>query len=123
VPRELGVSDSTAHQRFTEWARAGVFERLPGELLRRLNQAGGIDWSTGVIDGSHVRGKRGVKPVIARGGEDHGSGLGAIRWVVERTFAWLHNFRRLRTRYERCAERHLAFLKLDCAVICQRLLA
>ena len=41
---------------------------------------------------------RGVKPVIARRGSDHGSGLGRERWVVERTFAHLHNFRRLRTR-------------------------
>jgi transposase len=66
---------------------------------------------------------RGVKPIIARRGEDHGSGLGKIRWVVERTFAWLHNLRRLRTRYERCDRRHLACLKLGCAVVCQRLLA
>jgi transposase len=65
---------------------------------------------------------RGVKPVVARRGEPHGSGLGKTRWVVERTFAWLHNLGRLRTRYERCAERHLAFLKLGCAVVCQRLL-
>src|SRR3954447_24818149 len=35
--------------------------------------------------------KRGVKPVIARRGSDHGSGLGRERWVVERTFADLHN--------------------------------
>ena len=40
-------------------------------------------------------GKRGVKPVIARRGTEHGSGLGRERWVVERTFAWLHNLRRL----------------------------
>ena len=65
---------------------------------------------------------RGVKPVIARRGSDHGSGLGAERWVVERTFAWLHNFRRLRTRYERDADLHLAFMQLGCAVICQRML-
>lgn len=38
-------------------------------------------------------------------------------------FAWLHNFRRLRTRYERLAELHLAFMKLGCAVICQRMLS
>jgi transposase len=25
--------------------------------------------------------------------------LGKTRWVVERTFAWLHQFKRLRTRY------------------------
>jgi hypothetical protein len=46
---------------------------------------------------------RGVKPLIARRGANHGSGLGKVRWVVERTFAWLHSFRRLRTRCERSA--------------------
>jgi transposase len=64
-----------------------------------------------------------VKPVIARRETEHGSGLGKERWVVERTFAWLHNLRRLRTRYERCAELHLAFMLLGCAVVCQRKLA
>jgi transposase len=67
--------------------------------------------------------KRGVKPVIARRGQEHGSGLGTQRWVVERTFAWLHNLRRLRTRYERSAEPHLAFMLLGCAVVCQRKLS
>ena len=66
---------------------------------------------------------RGIKPVIARRGQEHGSGLGSERWVVERTFAWLHNFRRLRTRYERDASLHLAFMLLGCAVICQRMLS
>ena len=63
---------------------------------------------------------RGVKPAIARRGVEHGLSLGAERWVVERTFAWLHNLRRLRIRYERSAELHLAFMLLGCAVICQR---
>lgn len=64
--------------------------------------------------------RRGVAPVIARRSTEHGSGLGKERWVVERTFAWLHNLRRLRTRYERRAELHLAFMQLGCAVVCQR---
>ena len=59
VPREFGVSGSTAHQRFTDWTKAGVFARLHAELLRRLNRAGAIDWSTGVIDGSHIRALQG----------------------------------------------------------------
>ncbi len=63
---------------------------------------------------------RGVKPVIARRGIEHGSGLGELRWVVERTFAWLHQFRRLRLRWERRPELHLAFLSLACALICWR---
>jgi transposase len=65
---------------------------------------------------------RGVKPIIARRGTEHGSGLGSWRWVVERTFAWLHNFRRLRTRWERDPVIHIAFLTLGCAVICWRYL-
>jgi len=65
---------------------------------------------------------RGIKPVIARRGTEHGSGLGRDRWVVERGFAWLHKLRRLRTRYERLPELHLAFLELGCAVVCLRML-
>jgi transposase len=56
--------------------------------------------------------ERGVTPVIA--------GIGRHRWVVERTFAWLHNLRRLRIRYERDDQLHLAFMLLGCAVVCQR---
>ena len=50
----------------------------------------------------------------------HGSGLGRHRWVVERGFAWLHAFKRLRTRYERRADIHLGLLHLACALICYR---
>ncbi|MEV5149971.1 IS5 family transposase [Streptomyces sp. NPDC052727] len=50
--------------------------------------------------------KRGIKPLIARRGVAHGSGLGKVRWVVERAFAWLHQFKRLRIRYERRADLH-----------------
>ena len=65
---------------------------------------------------------RGVKPIIARRATEHGSGLGRMRWVVERTFAWLHQFRRLRIRWERRPELHQAFMHLACAFICQRFL-
>jgi Transposase DDE domain len=40
------------------------------------------------------------------------------RWVVERTFAWLNQSRRLRVRYEKRADIHEAFLSLGCALIC-----
>ena len=63
---------------------------------------------------------RSIKPVIARRGTEHGSGLGRQRWVVERGFAHLHNFRRLRTRYERDPTIHAAFLSLACAILCWR---
>jgi transposase len=62
----------------------------------------------------------GIKPVIARRQTEHGSGLGRARWVVERTFAWLHNLKRLLVRYDRRAEIHEAFLALGCCLVCFR---
>lgn len=62
----------------------------------------------------------GVKPLIARRGTEHGSGLGTQRWVVERTFAHLRWFRRLRIRWEIRDDIHEAFLALGCALICWR---
>jgi transposase len=69
------------------------------------------------------RAPRGITPRIARRGVAHGSGLGKQRWVVQRSFAWLHAFKRLRTRYERRADIHLGLLQLACALICYRQLA
>ena len=62
--------------------------------------------------------KRNIEPVLANRHSEHGSGLGVFRWVVERTLAWLHQFRRLRTRYDRRADIHEAFMSLGCAMIC-----
>lgn len=64
--------------------------------------------------------KRGIKPVIARRGVPRGSGMGSVRWVVERTNAWIHGFRRLRIRWEIRDDIHEAFLKLACCVITYR---
>lgn len=62
--------------------------------------------------------KRGIKPMIARRGVAHGSVLGKVRWVVERSFAWLHQFKRLRIRYERRPDLHVGLLQLACSTIC-----
>jgi transposase len=61
---------------------------------------------------------RHIVPLLAMRRTAHGSGLGRWRWVVERTFAWLSQFRRLRVRYDKRADIHEAFLKLGCALIC-----
>jgi transposase len=63
---------------------------------------------------------RGIQSQIARRRTKHGSGLGTTRWVVERSIAWLHWFRRLRIRYERLPSLHEAFLKIGCCLICWR---
>jgi transposase len=64
--------------------------------------------------------RRGVQRRIARRRTEHGCGLGHVRWVVERTFAWPHNFRRLRFRWERDASLHYALLSVGCSLICWR---
>jgi transposase len=61
---------------------------------------------------------RHIVPLLAVRRTKHGSGLGRFRWVVERTFAWLSQFRRLRVRYDKRADIHEAFLSLGCALIC-----
>ena len=64
--------------------------------------------------------QRGITPEIARRNTEHGSGLGRYRWVVERTFAWLHQLKRLLVRYDRRADIHEAFLAIGCCLVCYR---
>jgi transposase len=65
---------------------------------------------------------RGISAVVPRPRQTHGSGLGKQRWVVERTIAWLHQYRRLRVRFERRADIHEAFLQIAGCLICLKLL-
>jgi transposase len=62
--------------------------------------------------------QRGILPLLAKRRTPSGSGLGRERWVVERTFAWSDDFRRLRVRYERYPELYEAFLKIASTLIC-----
>ena len=64
--------------------------------------------------------QRGIRSEIARRNTEHGSGLGRYRWVVERTFAWLHQFKRLLVRYDRRHDIHEAFLAIGCCLVCFR---
>jgi len=64
--------------------------------------------------------KRGIVPRIARRGVESSERLGRHRWVVERTLAWLNRFRRLKVRYEKRDDIHLAFCLLACSLVCLR---
>jgi transposase len=48
----------------------------------------------------------GIEPHIAKRKTPHGSGLGKVRWVVERTISWLKGLRRLRVRYDKARRDH-----------------
>lgn len=59
----------------------------------------------------------GMTPHIRRRRDPHGSGLGKVRWVVERTIGWVKGLRRLRIRYDRKAAIIDAWATLAAAVI------
>ena len=63
---------------------------------------------------------RGIQARIARRGIESKERLGKHRWVVERTHAWFAGLVKLRIRFERRLDIHLALLKLAAAVICSR---
>ncbi|WP_155643499.1 IS5 family transposase [Burkholderia cepacia] len=93
---------------------------IRGMRGRPLQKPGVVYADRGYDSTRHRRAQRepGIKPVIAKRRTEHGSSLGTYRWVVERTHSWLHNFRRLRTRFDRRADIHEAFLKLGCSLVC-----
>lgn len=57
---------------------------------------------------------------IARRGIEDKTRLGRVRWVVERTMAWLLDFRRLALRYDRTETTVSALLSLAAVLICHR---
>ena len=63
----------------------------------------------------------GIEPHIAKRGIEHGSGLGKVRWVVERTIGWIKGLRRMRVRYDRLTIIQHAWNSLAIAVICFRI--
>jgi transposase len=56
LPQELGCgSGVTCWRRLRDWQKAGVWDKLHRELLRRLQVADRLDWSRAVVDSSSVR--------------------------------------------------------------------
>src|SRR5829696_7664495 len=62
--------------------------------------------------------RRHITVRIACKGIDASGRLGRHRWVVERTLAWLGQFRRLTIRYERRQDIHDAVVSLGCSLVC-----
>ncbi|MFE1904312.1 IS5 family transposase [Streptomyces gardneri] len=93
-------------------SRRGRRRRKPG----KLHGEQGYDYS-------HLRRWRAsaVSPArISRKGVESSQRLGRHRWTIERNMAWLAGCRRLHRRYERKADRFLAFTSIACTLICYR---
>jgi len=66
--------------------------------------------------------RRRIEDHLARQRTPHGSGLGKVRWVVERTISWVKGLRRMRVRYDRLGVIRDAFTTLAASVVCFRIL-
>lgn len=66
---------------------------------------------------------QGIDSLLAeRADNTHGSGLGVLRYVIERTLACFSHFRRLRLCYERWGKHFQAFHELAAAMlVCSRI--
>jgi transposase len=64
--------------------------------------------------------ERGTEPIIAKPKTPNLKGLGKLRYVVEQSFALLHQFRRLAVRWERRLVIHDGLVSVACAMICWR---
>ena len=65
----------------------------------------------------------GVRAEIPQRGQDSPTGLGRFRWPVERTLAWLKQYRRVGVRRDRRDAIYQSFVKLACAMIAYKKLA
>lgn len=64
----------------------------------------------------------GIEPHIRRRNNDHGSHLGRVRWVVERTISWIKGLRRMRVRYDRSGTSIDAWTSISAIVVCLHIL-
>jgi transposase len=60
----------------------------------------------------------GIEPYIRHRNGDHGSHLGRVRWVVERTISWIKGLRRMRVRYDRSITSIDAWTSIAATVVC-----
>jgi transposase len=107
----------TCHRRFQEWVRTGQLEEALKQLARHLHERRQLNLEEAFVDATFASAKKGAPP--NRGNRSSSQGGRKLRryckrWKVERLFAWLHNFRRLVTRWEYHIENFLGFVHLAC---------
>lgn len=122
VPLAISLTGANAHDITQLLALLDAIPPVRGKVGRPRRRPERLQGDRAYDSDPHRRQvrARGIQPVLARRRVPHGSGLGVTRWVVERTIAWFHQFKRLRVRYERRPEVHEALFTLGCDIICWR---
>lgn len=114
-----GPANQRDEQRLLELLDA--FPTLPGPRGRPRTRPDSVqgDAGYGFLHTIREVRQRGLRSLLKpRGTNNHGSGLGKTRYVVERTLSWFNNFRRLRMCYERTPEHFQALHELAAAILC-----
>jgi transposase len=120
VPLAVRLTGANRNESQEALALVDAIPQLQGERGRPRRRPDCVFGDRGYDAEAIWRGLRArhIVPWLAMRRTSRGSGLGRWRWVVERTFAGLNQFRRLRLRYDKRADIHEAFLSLGCVLIC-----
>jgi transposase len=122
LPVAAGIASASPHEvtLVDETIDNGFLEDAPDRLI------GDKAYDSDGLDERLMR-ERGIEMIAPHRGNRHtrtqdGRPLRRYlrRWKVERLFAWLQNYRRLVTRWERHAENFLGFVRLGCICILLR---
>ncbi|WP_084165342.1 transposase [Skermanella stibiiresistens] len=114
IPQAIDVSPANVHDMkgiipvLRELSSKGFRGSALGDLGYRGKRLAKAGWELGVTVKAVARGRDGV--FIPTG----------ICWVVERSFAWISNYRRLKTIFERTKEYLVAFIELAFVSILSR---
>ena len=112
--------DSTQAMRLID-AIPPIRQHRRGRPRRRPDDAYG-DRAYGTRANKRGLRQRHVKDHLAAPRMPHGSGLGRVRNVVERSLCWIGQARRLKIRYEKLPAPHRALHYLQMARMCRRII-
>jgi transposase len=122
LPIAAGIASASPHETtlVEETIDNGFLEHAPDRLI------GDRAYDSNALD-ERLRWERGIELIAPhlstrRHKTQDGRPLRRYRrrWLIERLFAWLQNYRRLVTRWERHAENFLGFVQLGCICILLR---
>ena len=103
IPLAVVLTGAHGHDITQLYALVAAIPHERGKPGRPLHEPHIVQGDRGYSSEPHRQRLRecGITPLLAKASSPNGSGLGKTRWVVERSIAWLHCFKRLKIRYER----------------------
>ena len=115
MPEEF-PDGSTCWRRLRGWEEQDVWLKAWRKLLSMLDQRRLLDWEEAFLDATFITAK-----LRNRRFEDkRKSRRYRKRWTIERTNAWLQNFRHIQVRYDRILTVFQGFFHCTCFIIALR---